>query len=94
MFCSAQLSKSPAFITSYLPIKSDSFPSVAAETEGLKLAKLLTLWESKGNFFDACVISKLRSPESSMKEYHTNLEATHNSAVNALKQTTKATLDK
>lgn len=58
------------------------------------MTKLLSLWESKGNFFDACVISKLRSPESSMKEYATNLEATHNSAVTAVKTTTKNTFDK
>lgn len=98
MFCSAQLSKGHPYSTpiqyNYCNTLFPAFIAVATDAEGLKLAKLLTLWESKGNFFDACVISKLRSPESSLQEYRTNLEATHSSAVTALKQTTKATLDK
>lgn len=95
MFCSAQLSKlNYKYYWAGHHINISPPRAVAGEPEGQKLTKLLSLWESKGNFFDACVISKLRCPESSMKEYNTNLEATHKSAVNALKQTTKATLDK
>lgn len=97
MFCSAQLSEClwpfPPALNLLFCSHSFGLP-VASEGEGQKLTKLLSLWESKANFFDACVISKLRCPESSMEEYHHNLASSHSSAVNALKQTTQTTFDK
>lgn len=68
--------------------------SVANEDQKAKLMKLLSLWESKSNLFDACVISKLQSPNSSMAEYKTNLMNTHLSIVTAIQQTTKITFEK
>lgn len=67
---------------------------VANTDQKAKLTKLLSLWESKANFFDACVISKLRSPASSMQEYKTNLMNTYNNVVAQISQTTKATFEK
>lgn len=66
----------------------------ANEDQKAKLTKLLSLWESKANFFDACVISKLRSPTSSMQEYKTNLMNTFSTVVVTITQSTKATFDK
>lgn len=56
--------------------------------------KLLSLWESKSNLFDACVISKLQSPNSSMTEYKTNLMNTHLPIVTAIQQQTQITFEK
>jgi hypothetical protein len=66
----------------------------ATDDQAAKLSKLLSLWESKANFFDACVISKLRSPPSSMQEYHTSLLTQHAAVITPLTQTTKATFEK
>ncbi|ALC43736.1 scaf6, partial [Drosophila busckii] len=66
---------------------------IASSDQRQKLAKLLSLWESKAKFFDACVISKLKSPDSSMQEYKTNVQNTHNDIVNKFTHSTKATLD-
>ncbi|XP_017059048.1 calcium homeostasis endoplasmic reticulum protein isoform X2 [Drosophila ficusphila] len=66
---------------------------IASNDQRQKLAKLLSLWESKAKFFDACVISKLQSPDSSMQEYKTNLQNTHHEIVAKFTQNTKSTLD-
>lgn len=66
----------------------------ANEDQKAKLAKLLSLWESKANFFDACVISKLKSPMSSMQEYRTNLLNQFGSVVAAIPQSTNATFER
>ncbi|XP_035793948.1 calcium homeostasis endoplasmic reticulum protein-like [Anopheles albimanus] len=65
----------------------------ANDEQRMKLSKLLSLWESKGNFFDACVISKLKSPPSSLQEYQTSLLSQHANVVAAVRQTTKTTFD-
>lgn len=97
MFCSADLSMYilaplPTFSFGYLRY---SLPhTVATNDQRQKLAKLLSLWESKAKFFDACVISKLQSPDSSMQEYKTNLQNTHPDITAKFTQNTKATLDK
>lgn len=67
---------------------------VANDDQKAKLCKLLSLWESKAKFFDACVISKLRSPESSMQEYKTNLMNIHNNVISTYTQATKAALER
>ncbi|XP_017080873.1 calcium homeostasis endoplasmic reticulum protein [Drosophila eugracilis] len=66
---------------------------IASDDQRQKLAKLLSLWESKAKFFDACVISKLQSPDSSMQEYKTNMQNTHPDITAKFTQNTKATLD-
>ncbi|XP_037904619.1 calcium homeostasis endoplasmic reticulum protein isoform X2 [Hermetia illucens] len=66
---------------------------IANDDQKAKLCKLLSLWESKAKFFDACVISKLRSPESSMQEYKTNLMNIHNNVISTYTQATKAALE-
>lgn len=69
------------------------FLLVANEEQQVKLTKLLSLWESKANFFDACVMSKLRSPASSMQEYKTNLLTIHAAVVNPITQASKSKFD-
>lgn len=68
--------------------------SVAKDDQRAKLTKLLSLWEGKAKFFDACVISKLRSPESSMQEYKTNLMNLHNNIIQQFSKSTKMTFEK
>lgn len=67
---------------------------VSTEEQKVKLMKLLSLWESKSNLFDACVISKLQSPNSSMAEYKTNLMNIHLPIVTAIQQQTQNTFDR
>jgi len=95
MFCSADLSMYfhfDPFLYGFLIVLSS--PTVGNPDQRQKLAKLLSLWESKAKFFDACVISKLQSPDSSMQEYKTNLQNTHHDITAKFTQNTKATLDK
>nr|XP_036671799.1 calcium homeostasis endoplasmic reticulum protein isoform X1 [Drosophila suzukii] len=66
---------------------------IASNDQRQKLAKLLSLWESKAKFFDACVISKLQSPDSSMQEYKTNLQNMYHDITAKFTQNTKVTLD-
>ncbi|XP_055910093.1 calcium homeostasis endoplasmic reticulum protein isoform X2 [Eupeodes corollae] len=66
---------------------------IASNDQKGKLSKLLSLWESKAKFFDACVISKLGSPDSSMHEYKTNLMNMHRDIVSNFTQSTKSTLE-
>ncbi|XP_063699895.1 calcium homeostasis endoplasmic reticulum protein [Culicoides brevitarsis] len=65
----------------------------ASEEQRAKLTKLLTLWESKANFFDACVISKLKSPPSSIQEYQASLLTQHAAIIAPLTQASKATYE-
>uniref|UniRef100_A0A336MKG8 CSON001959 protein n=1 Tax=Culicoides sonorensis TaxID=179676 RepID=A0A336MKG8_CULSO len=65
----------------------------ATEEQRAKLTKLLTLWESKANFFDACVISKLKSPPSSLQEYQASLLTQHASIIAPLTQASKTTYE-
>lgn len=102
MFCNAQISK----LTQAASFRNDNtqglwllimvfFCLLAANDEQrVKLTKLLSLWESKGNFFDACVISKLKSPPSSLQEYQTSLVTQHANVVAAITQATKNTFEK
>lgn len=94
MFCSADLSKHLSNISIYKYFNYPFLHLVATNDQRQKLSKLLSLWESKAKFFDACVISKLQSPDSSMQEYKTNLQNTHHDIVAKYTQSTKATLDK
>ncbi|XP_055376962.1 calcium homeostasis endoplasmic reticulum protein [Condylostylus longicornis] len=66
---------------------------IATPEQKAKLTKLLSLWESKAKFFDACVISKLESPESSMQEYKTNLRNKYNEYVKMCIQKVQSTLE-
>ncbi|KAI8123535.1 hypothetical protein FF38_07761 [Lucilia cuprina] len=66
---------------------------IATTEQRAKLTKLLSLWESKAKFFDACVISKLQSPDSSMHEYKTNLQNLHHEVTAKFTQAVKAQLD-
>lgn len=97
MFCSADLSKFP-FLQHVkrilLTIFSTFIFTVANTDQRAKLTKLLSLWESKAKFFDACVISKLQSPDSSMQEYKTNLQNLHHETTSKFTQAMKAQMDK
>lgn len=97
MFCSADLSKSLSikYLKELNGIKTKIYLLTVATTEQrAKLTKLLSLWESKAKFFDACVISKLQSPDSSMHEYKTNLQNLHHEVTAKFTQAVKAQLDK
>ncbi|KAL9701483.1 hypothetical protein quinque_004924 [Culex quinquefasciatus] len=67
--------------------------ATATDEQRAKLTKLLSLWESKGNFFDACVISKLKSPPSSLQEYQNSLLTQYAAIVAQITQATKSTFD-
>lgn len=95
MFCSAEISKFIHFNqTNAASVIFISSSVVASDDQKAKLLKLLSLWESKSNLFDACVISKLQSPNSSMAEYKTNLMNTHLTIVTAIQQSTQNTFEK
>ncbi|XP_075160073.1 SR-related CTD associated factor 6 [Haematobia irritans] len=66
---------------------------IATTDQRAKLTKLLSLWESKAKFFDACVISKLQSPDSSMQEYKTNLQNLHHETTSKFTQAIKSQMD-
>lgn len=68
--------------------------SLAAQEEQLnKLNKLLSLWESKNNYFDDGIIDKLKQPSASWSEYQSNLLAIHASAIASVTNSTKQTFD-
>ncbi|XP_043507384.1 calcium homeostasis endoplasmic reticulum protein isoform X1 [Frieseomelitta varia] len=68
--------------------------SLAASEEQLnKLNKLLSLWESKNNYFDEGIIDKLKQPSTSWSEYQANLVAQHASAITPITTSTKQTFD-
>ncbi|XP_078040524.1 SR-related CTD associated factor 6 isoform X1 [Augochlora pura] len=68
--------------------------SLAASEEQLnKLNKLLSLWESKNNYFDEGIIDKLKQPSASWSEYQANLVAQHATAITPITTSTKQTFD-
>jgi len=68
--------------------------SLAASEEQLnKLNKLLSLWESKNNYFDEGIIDKLKQPSTSWSEYQANLVAQHATAITPITASTKQTFD-
>ncbi|XP_015598477.1 calcium homeostasis endoplasmic reticulum protein [Cephus cinctus] len=68
--------------------------SLAASDEQLnKLNKLLSLWESKNNYFDEGIIEKLKQPSTSWSEYQANLVAQYASAITPITASTKQTFD-
>jgi len=68
--------------------------SLAASEEQLnKLNKLLSLWESKNNYFDEGIIDKLKQPSASWSEYQANLVAQHATAITPITASTKQTFD-
>ncbi|XP_047368884.1 calcium homeostasis endoplasmic reticulum protein isoform X1 [Vespa velutina] len=68
--------------------------SLAASEEQLnKLNKLLSLWESKNNYFDEGIIDKLKQPSASWSEYQANLVSQHASAITPITTSTKQTFD-
>ncbi|CAH2241497.1 jg10664 [Pararge aegeria aegeria] len=75
-----------------VPMFCNASIAVTEEQEG-KLNKLLRLWESKSNYFDAAVILKMKSPTSSYQEYQNNLIAQHSNAIAHLTQQTKSTFE-
>lgn len=102
MFCSADLSKLNCY-NIYCKFCCNKYTIyvfffhifiVANTGQRAKLSKLLSLWESKAKFFDACVISKLQSPDSSMQEYKTNQQNQHRELTEKLIQATNTQLDR
>ncbi|KAL0103707.1 hypothetical protein PUN28_017754 [Cardiocondyla obscurior] len=68
--------------------------SLAASEEQLnKLNKLLSLWESKNNYFDEGIIDKLKQPSASWSEYQANLVAQYATAITPITASTKQTFD-
>lgn len=68
--------------------------SLAASEEQLnKLNKLLSLWESKNNYFDEGIIDKLKQPSSSWSDYQANLVAQYASTITPITTSTKQTFD-
>ncbi|XP_053684254.1 calcium homeostasis endoplasmic reticulum protein [Sabethes cyaneus] len=76
-----------------IPMFCNAQITAATDEQRAKLTKLLSLWESKGNFFDACVISKLKSPPSSLQEYQNSLLTQYAAIVAQITQNTKVTFD-
>lgn len=68
--------------------------SLAATDEQLtKLNKLLSLWESKNNYFDEGIIEQLKHPSTSWSEYQASLVAQFASAITPITASTKQTFD-
>ncbi|KAL6259609.1 hypothetical protein P5V15_009525 [Pogonomyrmex californicus] len=68
--------------------------SLAASEEQLnKLNKLLSLWESKNNYFDEGIIDKLKQPNASWSDYQANLVAQHATAITPITTSTKQTFE-
>ncbi|XP_066597695.1 calcium homeostasis endoplasmic reticulum protein isoform X2 [Prorops nasuta] len=68
--------------------------SLAASEEQLnKLNKLLSLWESKNNYFDEGIVDKLKHPSQSWSEYQANLVGQYASAITPITTSTKQTFD-
>lgn len=65
----------------------------ASEEQVNKLNKLLSLWESKNNYFDEGIIEKLKKPSNSWSEYQASLVALHASSITPITTTTKQTFD-
>lgn len=58
-----------------------------------KLDKLLSLWESKANYFSSETVEKLHKPVESFQEYQASLIAKHATPITTLTQNTKNTFD-
>ncbi|PSN33837.1 hypothetical protein C0J52_16837 [Blattella germanica] len=58
-----------------------------------KLNKLLTLWESKNNYFDASIIEKLKNPSRSWSEYQAALITLHAGVITPITTATKQTYE-
>ena len=68
--------------------------SLAATEEQLnKLNKLLSLWESKNNYFEEGIIEKLKNPSQSWSDYQASVMTQHASAISSIAATTKQTFD-
>lgn len=68
--------------------------SVSATEEQLtKLNKLLSLWESKSNYFGDGIIEKLKQPSDSWAEHKANLASTYSSAIASIASSTKQTFE-
>ncbi|XP_043483734.1 calcium homeostasis endoplasmic reticulum protein [Leptopilina heterotoma] len=65
----------------------------ASEEQVTKLNKLLSLWESKNNYFDEGIVDKLKQPSTSWSEYQASLVALHASAITSITASTKQTFD-
>lgn len=68
--------------------------SLAGSDEQLnKLNKLLSLWESKNNYFEEGIIDKLKNPNASWTDYQASVMSQHASAITTITATTKQTFD-
>lgn len=68
--------------------------SLAATEEQLsKLNKLLSLWESKNNYFDEGIIEQLKQPSTSWSEYQASLVSLYAIAITPITASTKQTFD-
>lgn len=68
--------------------------SLAATSDQLtKLNKLLSLWESKNNYFDENIVEKLKQPSHSWSDYQASLVAQFASAITPITTSTKQTFD-
>lgn len=63
------------------------------EEQQTKLNKLLNLWESKNNYFDASVVEKLKSPSRSWSEYQAALITQHAAVITPITTSTKQTYE-
>lgn len=65
----------------------------ASEEQLIKLNKLLSLWESKNNYFEEGIIDKLKNPSASWSDYQSSVMSQHASAITSITATTKQTYD-
>ncbi|GFG34350.1 hypothetical protein Cfor_08964 [Coptotermes formosanus] len=63
------------------------------EEQQTKLNKLLNLWESKNNYFDASVVEKLKNPARSWSEYQAALITQHAAVITPITTATKQTYE-
>lgn len=65
----------------------------ATEEQIVKLNKLLSLWESKNNYFEEGIIEKLKNPSKSWSDYQASVMTQHANAITSITATTKQTFD-
>ncbi|XP_014210852.1 calcium homeostasis endoplasmic reticulum protein isoform X2 [Copidosoma floridanum] len=65
----------------------------ASEDQINKLNKLLSLWESKNNYFEEGIIDKLKNPSASWADYQASVMSQHANAITTITSTTKQTFD-
>ncbi|XP_021925651.1 calcium homeostasis endoplasmic reticulum protein isoform X2 [Zootermopsis nevadensis] len=63
------------------------------EDQQTKLNKLLNLWESKNNYFDASIVEKLKNPSRSWSEYQATLITQHAAVITPITTATKLTYE-